>query len=175
MGKWLSSQACEPCGTVRSTRTRQGPLVGRHIDELTDRPWPETMVRWHRAGWKLFWRLKSRPGRPPIPRALRTLIRRMANPSWGQERITNELVLKLGIHVSREQYGSTCPIAHRSAARRLTVRRLLWTIGHGRRGPCVPSASERSLRFSYRAGRRKAPRCFESADLKDFPHYRDAE
>jgi putative transposase len=28
---------------------------------------PETMIRWHRAGWKLFWRLKSRPGRPPIP------------------------------------------------------------------------------------------------------------
>ena len=28
---------------------------------------PQTMIRWHRAGWKLFWRLKSRPGRPPIP------------------------------------------------------------------------------------------------------------
>ena len=28
---------------------------------------PETLIRWHRAGWKLFWRLKSRPGRPPIP------------------------------------------------------------------------------------------------------------
>jgi hypothetical protein len=28
---------------------------------------PETMIRWHRAGWKLFWRLKSRPGRPPHP------------------------------------------------------------------------------------------------------------
>ena len=32
---------------------------------------PETMLRWHRAGWKLFWRLKSRPGRPPIPRVFR--------------------------------------------------------------------------------------------------------
>ena len=28
---------------------------------------PQTLIRWHRAGWKLFWRLKSRPGRPPIP------------------------------------------------------------------------------------------------------------
>jgi len=28
---------------------------------------PETVIRWHRAGWKLFWRLKSRPGRPPVP------------------------------------------------------------------------------------------------------------
>ena len=32
---------------------------------------PETLLRWHRQGWKLFWRLKSRPGRPPIPPACR--------------------------------------------------------------------------------------------------------
>ncbi|HKM55939.1 MAG TPA: integrase core domain-containing protein [Isosphaeraceae bacterium] len=53
---------------------------------------PETLIRWHRAGWKLFWRLKSRPGRPPIPQQIQTLIRRMAheNPSWGEERIANE-------------------------------------------------------------------------------------
>jgi len=63
---------------------------------------PETMIRWHRAGWKLFWRLKSRPGRPPIPQQLQALIRRMGheNPSWGEERIANELLLKLGIQVS---------------------------------------------------------------------------
>ena len=40
---------------------------------------PETVVRWHRAGWRLFWRYKSRPGRPPIPLELRQLIRRMAS------------------------------------------------------------------------------------------------
>jgi len=40
---------------------------------------PETMIRWHSAGWKLFWRLKSRPGRSPIPQPLQALIRRMAN------------------------------------------------------------------------------------------------
>jgi hypothetical protein len=63
---------------------------------------PETLLRWHRQGWKLFWRLKSRPGRPPIPSRLQALIRQMAreNPSWGQERIANELKLKLGIEVS---------------------------------------------------------------------------
>jgi hypothetical protein len=63
---------------------------------------PDTMIRWHRAGWKLFWRLKSRPGRPPIPKQLQALIRRTAreNPSWGEERIANEFLLKLGIHVS---------------------------------------------------------------------------
>src|SRR5450631_2157173 len=63
---------------------------------------PETMIRWHRAGWRLFWRLKSRPGRPPIPQQLLALIRRMAseNLSWGEERIANELLLKRGIQVS---------------------------------------------------------------------------
>src|SRR5450755_1238837 len=62
---------------------------------------PETMLRWHRAGWKLFWRLKSGPGRPPIPLEIQSLIRRAnENPSWGQERIANELILKLGIQIS---------------------------------------------------------------------------
>jgi hypothetical protein len=42
---------------------------------------PETMIRWHRAGWRLFWRLKSRPGRPPIPLEIQALIRRTP---WGQ-------------------------------------------------------------------------------------------
>ena len=63
---------------------------------------PETLIRWHRAGWKLFWRLKSRPGRLPIPPELQALIRRIANEnsSWGEERIANELLLKIGIRVS---------------------------------------------------------------------------
>jgi len=63
---------------------------------------PATLLRWHRAGWRLFWRLKSRPGRPPIPQELRALIRRMAkeNALWGEERIASELLLKLGIRIS---------------------------------------------------------------------------
>ena len=63
---------------------------------------PETIVRWHQAGWRLFWRLKSRPGRPRIPKQVQDLIRRMGNenPTWGEERIANELLLKLGIQVS---------------------------------------------------------------------------
>ncbi|HME69968.1 MAG TPA: helix-turn-helix domain-containing protein [Myxococcota bacterium] len=63
---------------------------------------PETVIRWQRAGWRLFWRYKARPGRPRIPVELRQLIRRMANenPTWGQERIANELLLKLGLRVS---------------------------------------------------------------------------
>jgi transposase InsO family protein len=63
---------------------------------------PQTFIRWHRQGFRLFWRWKSRPGRPPIPPDLQALIRRMAqdNPTWGEERIANELRLKLGLRVS---------------------------------------------------------------------------
>ncbi len=62
---------------------------------------PTTLVRWHRHGFRLFWRWKSNPGRPPIPADLQALIRRMAreNPTWGEERIANELLLKLGLRV----------------------------------------------------------------------------
>jgi putative transposase len=63
---------------------------------------PATLIRWHRQGFRWFWRWTSRPGRPPIPADLRALIRRMAqdNPTWGEERIANELLLKLGLQVS---------------------------------------------------------------------------
>jgi hypothetical protein len=71
---------------------------------------PATMIRWHRAGWRLLWRMKSRAGRPPIPQELRELIRRMAreNVLWGEERIANELLLKLGIRISPRTVASTC-------------------------------------------------------------------
>jgi len=63
---------------------------------------PSTIVRWHRLGWRIFWRWKRRAGRPAIPSELRALIRRMAteNRLWGEERIASELLLKLGIRVS---------------------------------------------------------------------------
>jgi putative transposase len=63
---------------------------------------PETLIGWHRKGFKLFWKWKSRPGRPRIPVGLRHLIAEMVreNPSWGQVRIADELFLKLGIKVS---------------------------------------------------------------------------
>src|SRR5438876_5187659 len=60
---------------------------------------PETLMRWHRAGFRCYWRRKSRPqgGRPQIDTELRALIRRMSveNPLWGAPRIHGEL-LKLG-------------------------------------------------------------------------------
>lgn len=64
---------------------------------------PETLVRWHRQGFRLFWRWKSRrPGRPRIPLYLQALIADIAraNQTWGEERIAAELLLKLGVSVS---------------------------------------------------------------------------
>jgi transposase InsO family protein len=65
---------------------------------------PETLVRWHRAGFRCYWRWKSRPqgGRPQIDTELRALIRQMSteNQLWGAPRIHGEL-LKLGFSVSQ--------------------------------------------------------------------------
>jgi putative transposase len=72
---------------------------------------PATLIRWHRQGFRVFWRWTSRPGRPPIPADLQALIRRMAreNPLWGEERIANELLLKLGLRVSPRTVGKYMP------------------------------------------------------------------
>jgi transposase InsO family protein len=65
---------------------------------------PETLVRWHRAGFRRYWRWKSRRrgGRLPVETELRALIRRMSieNPLWGAPRIHGEL-LKLGFEVAQ--------------------------------------------------------------------------
>jgi hypothetical protein len=65
---------------------------------------PKTVIRWHRRGFRAYWRWKSRPGvgRPPIHRELRDLIRQvsMANPLWGAPRIHGELLM-LGIEVAQ--------------------------------------------------------------------------
>jgi hypothetical protein len=65
---------------------------------------PETILRWHRAGFKVFWRWKSRnrAGRPKIDRGLRDLIRRMSkeNRLWGASRIHGELLM-LGFQVAQ--------------------------------------------------------------------------
>jgi transposase InsO family protein len=65
---------------------------------------PETIIRWHRAGFRTWWRWKSRNlgGRPKVDRELRDLVRRMCsdNPLWGAPRIHGEL-LKLGFTVAQ--------------------------------------------------------------------------
>jgi hypothetical protein len=69
---------------------------------------PDTFLRWHRKGFRLLWRWKSRPvGRPRIPKDMRRLIQELAaeNPTWGEERIANELNLKLNIELSPRTVG----------------------------------------------------------------------
>ena len=78
---------------------------------------PETFIRWHRQGFRLLWRWKSKPrGRPRLPAELQKLIATMAddNPTWAEERIAAELLLKLGIRtlprtVRRYMPGDTRP------------------------------------------------------------------
>ncbi len=84
---------------------------------------PETVIGWHRKGFRLYWTWKSRRrigGRPPVPREVRDLIRRMnrENPLWGAPRIHGEL-LKLGIEVSQatvsKYMSSFAPVRYQSA------------------------------------------------------------
>ena len=80
-----------------------------------------TLLRWHRDAFRLFWRWRSRPGRPRLPPDLQRLIAGLArdNVTWGEERSSAELLLKFGIRVSPR-----------------TVRRY---IGRGREGGGEPS------------------------------------
>jgi transposase InsO family protein len=73
---------------------------------------PETVVRWHRAGFRHYWRWKSKPrrGRPGVPAEIRQLIREMslANPLWGAPRIHGELI-RLGIDIGQTSVGKCMP------------------------------------------------------------------
>src|SRR4030095_6941095 len=64
---------------------------------------PDTLIRWHRKGFQLLWRWKSRTrGRPRLQADLRRLIAEMAsaNRTWGEKRIASALLVKLGLHLS---------------------------------------------------------------------------
>jgi putative transposase len=72
---------------------------------------PATVVQWHRKGFRLYWRWRSRRlGRPKMSTEIRDLIRHMslANPLWGAPRIHGEL-LKLGFEVSQATVGRYMP------------------------------------------------------------------
>ena len=67
---------------------------------------PDTLIGWHRKGFRLFWRRKSRPvGRPPVPKEVQHLMRTMAaeNITWGEERIAIET-----------EAGNSCCAEHRA-------------------------------------------------------------
>src|ERR671912_569971 len=89
---------------------------------------PETVIAWHRKGFRLFWTWKVRrgqPGRPAVPKNVRELIRRMSRekPLWGAPRLHGEL-LKLGIDIGETSVGkylvrrrNTPPPGFQTAAR----------------------------------------------------------
>jgi len=85
---------------------------------------PDTLIRWHRKGFRLFWKWKSRSaGRPRVPVEVRKLIGEMAenNPTWGEERIADELLLKIGIQISPgtvRRYMPTAPKQPRMTSQR---------------------------------------------------------
>src|SRR5215470_10957172 len=115
-------------------------LVPSTLDALTVIK-PATVIRWHRAGFRAYWRWKSRPhgGRPRMSHEIRQLIRDMslANPLWGAPRIHGEL-LKLGIDVGQniwQSVGGLHPKAGgRSCAITLTASRR-WTCSRFRPSP----------------------------------------
>jgi hypothetical protein len=67
---------------------------------------PETLIGWHRKGFRLFWKWKSKGGRPRLPGIIRRLMIEMAreNPTWSEERVANEVLLKLAL---RGPFGPT--------------------------------------------------------------------
>src|SRR5262249_35119651 len=99
---------------------------------------PATILRWHRSGFRAYWRWKSRarPGRPGVERELRGLIRRMSgeNPLWGAPRIHGEL-LKLGFKIAESTVSKYMirrpkdhhlrPGGHSCAVTRRPLRRLI--------------------------------------------------
>ena len=130
---------------------------------------PATVIKWHRAGFRLYWRWKSRPrgGRPPVPLEIRRLIREMsiANPLWGAPRIHGEL-LKRGVaigqtsvakYMAKRRVEDVPPQSCRRHRRDRSVRRsdhlvpsALWFVDHGAwqtTGPMVRSnnASDRGM------------------------------
>jgi putative transposase len=100
---------------LQRSRPRRVRLMDRFLWVWLSRAWtewraaivivrPETVIAWHRQGFRLFWTWKSRrrTGRPTMPADVRALIRTLSatNPLWGAPRIHGEL-LKLGIEVSQ--------------------------------------------------------------------------
>jgi putative transposase len=78
---------------------------------------PDTVVRWHRTGFRLYWRFRSRSrpvGRPVTGREVRTSLHTMAgeNPTWGAPRIHGEL-LKLGFEISERTVSRYLARLHR--------------------------------------------------------------
>jgi transposase InsO family protein len=123
---------------------------------------PETVVRWHRQGFKLYWRFISKKrGRPCTNKEIRHLILRMAkeNPTWGAPRIHGEL-LKLGYSVSERTVSRYLPRKTKDPRRTQNWRTFLENHRHAIAAMdffTVPTATFRVLYvlFVIHHGRRK--------------------
>src|SRR5262245_39371738 len=136
---------------------------------------PDTILRWHRAGFRAYWRWKScrRPGRPRIGRELRELIQRMSreNPLWGAPRIHGEL-LKLGFEIA-ESTVSKYMIRHRGPPSQ-AWRTFLRNHAHAIAGidfcvvsfPKIPSARVGVVRANRHIIRRDAGHPLSDCDVR---------
>src|SRR5688572_22200226 len=116
--------ACYVERQVRPRRTTNASrialvLLSRFVEwrQLLTIVRPDTLVRWHRGLFRLFWRAKSCPrDRPRIPAELQRLIAEMAaaNRTWGEERIAAELRLKLGLTLSSRTIRRYMPLPPRT-------------------------------------------------------------
>jgi hypothetical protein len=109
---WRTSARPRLCGIDRAFWLLLSRLWSRWADVLVIVK-PDTVVRWHRAGFRLFWRWKSRsrsPAESDISAEVKALIRQMAeaNVGWGAPRIHGEL-LKLGIDISERSVSRFLP------------------------------------------------------------------
>jgi putative transposase len=104
---------------------------------------PATLIGWHRAAFRRFWRWKSRPvGRPPLAAEVRRLIRQIAaeNLTWGEERIADELWLKLQIRLSPRTVRNTLNDHGALVAARISVGRLSSGTMHRALSPATSSS-----------------------------------
>ena len=110
---------------------------------------PETLVGWHRKALQLFWRWKSRAGRPRVPGNIRALIAEMVreNPTWGQRRVASELALKLGIHISPRTIRAYWPEELEPSHRRDSQRWMTFVRNHAKAMVACDFAVAVTLRF----------------------------
>ena len=119
---------------------------------------PETIIRWHRTGFRLYWRWKSRSrgGRPRVPMEIQRLIREMslANRLWGAPRIHGEL-LKLGIEVAQSTVAKYMARRGRGAFAKLEDFPPQSYGRHRRHG--LPDRADNRLPAALRIGHPQAP------------------
>jgi hypothetical protein len=127
---------------------------------------PETVIAWHRKGFRLFWTWKVRhgqPGRPTVPKDLRELLRKMSreNPLWGAPRIHGEL-LKLGIDIGATSVGKYLVCSRKPPCQtwRTFLANHVKTIGVGRLLPRTADPVSGPVRVPGSGSRPKADRAF---------------